>query len=518
MSKILKRGLWSISAVLVAAILAVGWLTRDLALTNVNVLLNAITGRGIDTPPPELLQSRLQLPEGFSLSLYADNLPMARMMAVTETGDLLVSRPRAGEVVWLRDSDGDGRADSRRVVLSGLDRPHGLALWKQWLYVAETDAIGRVRFNSATGGLDGRYERLITGLPGGGNHWSRSIAFGPDQKLYVAVGSSCNVCEETDPRRAAISRFNPDGSDAELFATGLRNTVGLDFAPWSGALYGTDNGRDLLGDDFPPCELNRIERGGFYGWPYVNGFGAADPDLGGKWSDAGGGTGRDQPMARSPAHGFGAHTAPLGMRFLRNLDWPGYDRAALVALHGSWNRTTPAGYKVVALYWRPDGEIEQRDFLHGFEVDGEVIGRPVDIVLDGDGGVFISDDYAGAIYRVRYGAPPSSRQSAPVGGKMAPPAGAVPKIRSEAVAADFEALAPLQRARLVTAGRDQYRRWPCASCHEGPAARPLNGLRSRYDIDQLASFLETPTPPMPAYPMDPAERRALAVYLLASHP
>lgn len=511
MSRVLKRILWGLLALMILLPLLGVWLMRDVALTNVSVLLNAITGRGIETPPQDVLQAQLQLPEGFSLQLYAERLPMVRMLAVTDTGDLLASRPRAGEVVWLRDSDGDGRADERRVILSDLNRPHGLALWDQWLYVAETDAVGRVRFDSANGKIEGHFERLITGLPGGGNHWSRSIAFGPDGKLYVAVGSSCNVCEETDPRRAALLRFNPDGSDGEVFASGLRNTVGFDFAPWNDALYGTDNGRDLLGDDFPPCELNRIERGGFYGWPYVNGFGVADPDLGDKGGDL-------ARLARSPVHGFGAHTAPLGIRFLRHVEWPGHERSALVALHGSWNRTTPAGYKVVALHWNEKGEIEERDFLTGFEAGGRVIGRPVDIVEshaaanapEGTAAVvYISDDYAGAIYRIQYGA--SQAVSAPTIDRSAAESAAP-------AATGLEALSPLERAELITAGREEYRRWQCGSCHEGGKSQPLQGLQAKYDVASLAQFLQTPTPPMPVFPLDEQQRRALSVYLLTSYP
>ena len=189
----------------------------------------------------------------------------------------------------------------------------------------------------------------------------------------------------------------PDGSGEEIFATGLRNPVGFDWRPETGELYATDNGRDLLGDDFPPCELNRIERGGFYGWPYANGDRVADPDLG---------AGRERRIASSlsPAHAFRAHNAPLGIHFVRGARAPrDYHGAALVALHGSWNRTRKDGYKVVSLHWRPDGAIEERDFAVGFERDEDVIGRPVDVAEGPDGAFYISDDYAGAIYRVAYG-------------------------------------------------------------------------------------------------------------------
>jgi glucose/arabinose dehydrogenase len=245
--------------------------------------------------------------------------------------------------------------------------------------------------------VTGELERLVTDIPPGGNHWTRTIRFGPDGWLYMNVGSSCNVCREEDPqRRAAMLRFRPDGSDEQTFATGLRNTVGFDWQPGTGDLYGTDNGRDLLGDDFPPCELNRIVQGGFYGFPVANGDRVPDPDFG---------EGQGDRIAASipPAHAFGAHTAPLGMRFVRGERVPpDYRGAALVALHGSWNRTEKSGYKVVSLHWAEDGTIDERDFLVGFEQDEDVIGRPADVVEGPDGAFYVSDDYAGVIWRVAW--------------------------------------------------------------------------------------------------------------------
>jgi glucose/arabinose dehydrogenase len=188
-------------------------------------------------------------------------------------------------------------------------------------------------------------------------------------------------------------RLRPDGSGAEIYATGLRNSVGFDWAPWDGALYATDNGRDLLGDDFPPDELNRIEQGRFYGWPYVNGFGVADPDVGGEYAG--------DPVPTHPVHGFRPHNAPLGIHFVRAAKLPaGYERTALVALHGSWNRRAPDGYKVVALRWRDDGTIEESDFLTGFLNGDGIIGRPAFVTEGPDGAIYVSDDYAGVVYRV----------------------------------------------------------------------------------------------------------------------
>jgi glucose/arabinose dehydrogenase len=229
---------------------------------------------------------------------------------------------------------------------------------------------------------------------GGPVHGSNGVMFGPDGRLYLNVGSSCNVCDEEDPRRGAILRFEADGSGEEIYASGLRNSAGFDWRPGTDELFATENGRDLLGDDEPPCELNRIVRNGFYGWPYANGDNRPDPDFG---------PGNEARIAASipPVHPFRAHNAPLGITFVRSDSPPaGYRGAALVALHGSWNRTTLDGYKVVSLHWDEQDRITERDFLTGFQIDLDVIGRPVDIAEGPDGAFYVSDDYAGAIYLV----------------------------------------------------------------------------------------------------------------------
>ena len=349
------------------------------------------------TPTEETLLQRIQLLSGFSISVYADQLPGARMLRMTEIGDLLVSLPRQQKIVLLeKDADGDGLPDARRDLVTGLNLPHGIDIYNDWLYVAETDAIGRIRFNSTTGETYSDYQRIVTGLPSGGNHWTRSLSFGPDGLMYVAVGSSCNVCDEKNSQRAAMLRYPDEGGQGEIFATGLRNTVGFDWHPVSKQLYGVDNGRDFLGDDFPPCELNRIEQGKFYGWPYSNGNQIPDPDFG---------EGNQEKILNSvpPVHGFGAHTAPLGFTFIRGKDWPeALQGAALVALHGSWNRSEKSGYKVVSLHFDESNAISERLFISGFELNDDVIGRPVDIVEDPEGSIFISDDFTGSIYRVTY--------------------------------------------------------------------------------------------------------------------
>ena len=460
-----------------------------------------LLGRGGGAPATETIETRFRVPRGYSIGIYAEDIPNARLMRFTPTGELLVSTPRSGQVVLLdRDRDSDGRSDGRTVLLRDLNRPHGLELQGDWLYVAETDAIGRIRFDLAGTRTEGNFERIITGLPGGGNHWGKTLHFGPDGWLYASVGSSCNACVEKDSRRAALLRFRADGSQGETFATGLRNTVGFDWRPATGELYGTDNGRDLLGDDFPPCELNHIEKGRDYGWPYANGNRVPDPDLGAF---------EQARIAAStpPAHDFRAHNAPLGMTFIRQGDaHPGLRGAALVALHGSWNRREKDGYKVVSLHWDDAGRITERDFMVGFLRDDDVIGRPVDVAEGPDGAIYVSDDYAGVIWRVareegdrKFAALPSERRA---GGD--PLAG----------------LAASERQDLAAAGKLIYQSNACASCHEGSGqealaqAKALSELRDRYDLEGLVAFLRTPTPPMPVPPIDGDERRELAVYLL----
>ena len=378
---------------LVAALAAFVW-WGPITVSDKGMMLGFLLGRGIDPPSATRVAMQLRVPPGLAVHAYSTDVPLARVITFTEAGDLIVSRTRAGAVSLLeRDRNGDGRADGHRVLLDGLDGPHGLALHEGWLYVAERTSVARVRFDAAVGRLAGPYTRILTGLTTDGFHQTKTIAFGPDGWLYLSQGSSCNVCIEKDARRATVMRMRADGSQPEIVATGLRNSVGFDWAPWDGGLYATENGRDLLGDDLPPDELNRIEAGRFYGWPYVHGAGLPDPEFGGRYA------GDTAPT--DPVHGFRAHNAPLGIHFVREARLPsGYERTALVALHGSWNRKTPDGYKVVALRWREDGSIEESDFLIGFLGTDGIIGRPAFVTEGPDGAIYVSDDYAGVIYRV----------------------------------------------------------------------------------------------------------------------
>jgi glucose/arabinose dehydrogenase len=345
----------------------------------------------------DALLSHLKLPEGFSISVYARGINGVRMIEVTPLSDLIVSVPGAGQVLLIKRG-GDARPVT---LLDHLKLPQGIALHDGWLYVAETNAVGRVRFDPLRSVLTGEYQRIIKDIPGGGRHFTRSLKFGPDGYLYLTIGSSCDACVEKDQRRAAMLRFKADGSAAEIYATGLRNSVGFDWNPVDGKLYATEAGRDFQGDDIPPDELNQIEKGGFYGWPYAYGQKIPDPTL----VKGALGRGHAADIARSiaPVHAFGAHVTPLGMAFIRGEELPyAYRNIALVALHGSWNRSKKVGYKLVSLIWGADGKMTEQDFLTGFLVGENVLGRPVDVAEGPDGAIYVSDDAGGRIFRITY--------------------------------------------------------------------------------------------------------------------
>jgi glucose/arabinose dehydrogenase len=349
------------------------------------------------TPPPEAVT----LPPGFAIGVFAAGLEGVRFLAYSPDGDLFASIPSQNRVVVLPDANQDGTADAVTTFAEGaayhLNMPHGLAFRGRWLYVANTDGVVRFETFPTEHIARGPPETLLP-LPGEGQHWTRTLAWGPDELLYVSVGSSCDACVEENPLRAAVVRFRPDGSDGTLFARGLRNAVGLAFHPDTGELWVTDNGRDLLGDDQPADELNVLEPGGNYGWPFCHGAGIPDPELTG--GDAGGCAGSLPPAVLIPAH-----SAPLGLTFYVGGTFPeDYHGDLFVAYHGSWNRTEPTGYKVVRVPFdagRPAGPPE--DFAGGWLLpDTRRWGRPVDVLTGSDGSLLVSDDAGGHIYRIFY--------------------------------------------------------------------------------------------------------------------
>ncbi|HEY4344376.1 MAG TPA: PQQ-dependent sugar dehydrogenase [Parvibaculum sp.] len=464
-------------------------------------MTNSLFGWGIDAAPEAKLREQLKLPAGYQISRYAVGLGQARIMRWTSGGDLLVSIPRKGEIALIgRDTNKRGRGGAIKALLTGLNKPHGIEILNGYLYVGETDAIVRVPFDEQKGEITGKIERILTGLPGNGNHWARTLRLGPDGWIYVNVGSDCNACIEKDKRRAAILRFRPDGSGEEIFAEGLRNTTGFDFDA-NGALWGVDNGRDLLGDDIPPEELNHIEQGKFYGWPFRYGDNVPDPEFGA--------TGDPRAAAAvPPALALPAHAAPLSIKFLHGVALPGLEKAALVTFHGSWNRAKKQGYEVVSLHWGPDGKIAVEPFITGFQKNEDVIGRPVDTVQGPDGAIYVSDDYAGVIYRVSYGA------------SAAASAEAAPAAPQPATPAPVAATAPQPvNAEAIARGEKLFDTVGCKNCHGGD--RPMVELRdlpARYSANDIAALLLSPPASMPAFPqLQNDERHDLAAYLLATY-
>lgn len=345
------------------------------------------------------LREKIRLPKGFRIAVFAKGLRRkARFMAFDAKGNLYVTLARSGRVAVLPDRNKDGRADSVIPFATGLRSPHGIDIRDGWVYIGETGGV--VRLKDLDGDLRADLkERVVRGLPTGG-HWTRTVRFGPDGRLYVSVGSSCNVCVETDPRRAAVVRYAPDGREEEVFAAGLRNSVGITWRPGAGEggtneMWAVDNGRDWLGDNLPPEEINIVRPGRHYGWPYC--YGNRVPDA--KY-------GRKDFCARKtepPVFKMQAHSAPLGLAFYTGKMFPADYRGDLfIAFHGSWNRTVPTGYKVVRVRIRDGKPAGIEDFASGWLDGFKVHGRPTDVIVGPDGALFVSDDGTDRIYRISY--------------------------------------------------------------------------------------------------------------------
>jgi glucose/arabinose dehydrogenase len=333
---------------------------------------------------------------GVKVSVFASGMDGARFMAENSDGVLFLSVPSDGTVLALPDRDRDGAADEIIVYARGLKKPHGLVFRDGELLVAEAGSVSALKDDDND--LKADSKKIITDdVPSGGGHWTRTVVIGPDNAIYVAAGSSCNACVEEDTRRAAVTRFAD--SKAELFATGLRNTVGLEFHPATGKLWGVDNGRDMLGDDIPPEEVNLLEKGMDYGWPYCYGDRIPDPELG---------SAERCQKTTPPEVEMQAHSAPLGVAFGFGLKFPNMiENSLLIAFHGSWNRSVPTGYKVVAVPFNDKGMPAGKplDVITGWLTGQEAWGRPVDVLAGRDGAMYVSDDEAGAVYRVTYEAP-----------------------------------------------------------------------------------------------------------------
>jgi glucose/arabinose dehydrogenase len=347
-------------------------------------------------------ESPLSYPEEFTLSVFAEGLTGPRDIVFDPEGTMLVSLSAAGKVVALPDRDNDGRADRIVEVAVNLNRPHGIAFSREAepkLFIAETNHVTAYAYDPDA--YTASSPEQIAALPGGGNHVTRSLLFmsAPHENtLLISVGSSCNACRETDWRRAKILSIDTSGGRLQTFATGLRNAVFMTVNPANGDIWATEMGRDYLGDNLPPDEINIITRGSDYGWPTCYGKNILDTD----YLDISETTAACS--GKTPSFiDIQAHSAPLGLDFFpHDTDWPEkYRGNLLVAYHGSWNRTVPTGYKVVLFSFDNEGNpIGREDFVTGWLRNGETaLGRPVDVNIR-DGVIFISDDKAGIIYRL----------------------------------------------------------------------------------------------------------------------
>jgi len=338
----------------------------------------------------------ISLPEGFVIEIFAENVDGARSLCLGDSGTVFVGSRGAGNVYALVDEDGVPGAGEVHLIDSGLDSPNGVAFLDGDLYVAE---IGRIiRFDEIEGRLDDPPEPVVVydDFPYYRLHGWKFIAFGPDGRLYVPLGVPCNVCEPEDPVLATITRMNPDGTGQEIYASGVRNTVGFDWHPATGELWFTENGRDGMGDDVPPDELNRVsEMGGHFGFPYVHGSDIIDPEYG---------EGRNPSDYTAPEITLGPHVAALGMRFYDGDMFPEEYRGRIfIAEHGSWNRSSPIGYRVTTVTLEDDRAVSYDIFARGWLSGEEAFGRPVDVLVMPDGALLVSDDRADRVYRISYG-------------------------------------------------------------------------------------------------------------------
>lgn len=357
----------------------------------------AFAQTGAPQPAPPAVPAELTVPAGFSVSVFASEVTGGRLMAVSPDGVLFVARQPRGDVVALPDRNKDGKADGMEIVASGLTRPHSLAFAKGYLYIATNPAVVRVKY--AGGKVEGTPETFIELPVSTTPHWTRTIGFDKSGKLYVAIGSPCNLCEDDDPRRTTIMVYNADGSGGRPYAKGLRNSIGFDWDPATGILWADDMGEDGLGEDKPADEINRIEDGKHYGWPYFIDDNQPNPNL----KEA------KKPIAAAeatpPALALQPHTSPIDLRFYTGNAFPApYRGAMFVSLHGSSPkaRKERVGYKVVRVVFKDGKPTGVEDFVTGWLKNGEVLGRPAGLITGADGALYISDDNKGFVYRVSY--------------------------------------------------------------------------------------------------------------------
>jgi glucose/arabinose dehydrogenase len=361
-------------------------------------------------PPSDQAKSlpvnEIKLPAGFSIAVYASGVENARQMALGAKGTLFVGSREAGKVHAVVDKDGDHKVDQVLTIATNLRQPSGVAFRDGDLYVAEINRV--TRYDEIESRLDNPPQPVVVNdsLPTDRHHGWKFIAFGPDGMLYVPIGAPCNICERDDPRYASITRMKPDGSGFEVFASGIRNTVGFDWHPQTRALWFSENGRDNMGDDVPGDELNVApSKGLHFGFPYCHEGRVADPEFGGK---------RKCDEFAKPAQVLGPHVAAIGMRFYTGSMFPAeYRNQMFIAEHGSWNRSKPLGYRIMLVKLEGDKAVSYEPFAEGWlrgirrqgrgnMTIGDAWGRPADVLVMPDGALLVSDDEAGAIYRISY--------------------------------------------------------------------------------------------------------------------
>ena len=360
-----------------------------------------------EVPKSEVVETQLglKIPAGFKIDIFATDLVGPRVETFDQQSTLLTSIPSEGKVVALPDKNNDGKADSMITLVANLDRPHGLAIKDGKLYVAQVSNV--LAFDYDSQNLKVTNQKSVVDLPPAGRHFTRTIRFGPDGKLYIAVGSTCDVCVEKDERNGTILQVDSQTGQSQIFAKGLRNSVFFTFDPQTAKIWATEMGRDFLGDNLPPDEINIIEEGKDYGWPFCYGRQVHDINFDKKvYVQI-----VPQPpcgQTEPPIYEIPAHSAPLGLVFITSSHFPDdWQDDLLVAYHGSWNRSTPSGYKIVRLKINDEKVISEEDFISGFlpasptgEQGTQTIGRPVDLIFDKEGSLYISDDKAGVIYKL----------------------------------------------------------------------------------------------------------------------
>lgn len=363
---------------------------RRMLVLGIVLLAGASALRALATLPLD----QVRLPPGFRIDLVTDDVPGARAMAMSPSGTLFVGSLSEGKVYAV--SDPLGGKPRVRVVANGLRAPAGVAFRDGSLYASSVSKI--VRLDNIESRLDDPPAPVVVSdrFPTEAHHGWKFIAFGPDGYLYVPVGAPCNVCAPDENRYANIMKMKPDGSDLQVVARGVRNTVGFDWHPATRELWFTDNGRDRMGDDVPDDELNRATAAGqHFGYPYCHAGNVADPEYGSK---------RQCSEFVPPVARLGAHVAALGMRFYTGTQFPpAYRNSVFIAEHGSWDRSEPSGYRVVSVALDGSGKaVRQEVFAQGWLRGRKPWGRPADVLVAPDGSLLVSDDLAGAIYRIRY--------------------------------------------------------------------------------------------------------------------